>query len=138
MFIVEGRYESVVNLCRLASSARRTLTYTEAKEVHDALLACFLFGYLGPQRGKDVRSLVGPDTHVGCQVRGCTSRRDCLGNSIARVKVIGKPDKYVLTVSHHKTVKSMGIKQLILPSEISLLLDMYQAQAYPVLKHFPL
>ncbi|KAK9802846.1 hypothetical protein WJX73_007082 [Symbiochloris irregularis] len=120
-------------------SSTLLLPRIQAREVHDAVMACFLFAYIGPQRGIDVRSLIGPDNDKPCQFKTCLDARgECYGNSIQRVTDVGEDDAFVMYISHHKNVKSVGVRSIILPPDLTALLELYQCKAYPVLKAWAL
>lgn len=125
--IVESRQAFVLEVCE---SSTRELDIVAAREVHDSVMACFMFGFVGATRSQTVRTLISPDSNVRCQKRHC--KHKCMGNRIYRSQTV--QGKYMMIVSHHKTSRTRGVVQIILPPDLTRLLELYLSKAYPVMK----
>lgn len=110
---------------------RSWLTLGQAWHLHDVALACTLFGWLPPQRGQVLMTLL-PSCHEGpCPSPDCRQGA-CGGN---RLRCSADPTRLRLEVPHHKTDKTWGMLDFLLPSDVSALLILYLSKGYQVLRH---
>ncbi len=77
--IMAGARESVLNELRDSP-----MTLPLARRLHDALLGCFMFGWLPPQRPSCVRTLLSPFYRGPCMDPDCRKPQECQGNRILR------------------------------------------------------
>lgn len=76
-------------------SSGQPYTPVQARNIHDAALACCMFGYLPPVRLVCLRTLQLPNTN-GCLTPGCT-RHGCQGN-----RLLVKDGHFHMLLSHYK------------------------------------
>ena len=106
-----------------------SLTYDEARRLHDIALACCMFGWLPPPRASTLRTLCSTRHRGSCPDPDCTSD-SCWGNRI----YVGEGDRLVMDVPHHKSEKTWGTLHFVLPADLSALLIMYMNKGYDVLR----
>ena len=124
-----SKRDLVLDICARVSA----LSTGQARDLHDALLACFMFGWLPPTRSRCIRTLTGPHSSGPCSEEGCTLR-GCQGNRVHSVP--GQPGKLRLHLPHHKTVKSRGVLSLELPQDLADMVTLYMQRGYPVLSQY--
>ncbi len=77
--IMAGARESVLNELR-----NSPMTLPLARRLHDALLGCFMIGWLPPQRPSCVRTLLSPFHRGPCMDPDCRKPQECQDNRILR------------------------------------------------------
>ena len=106
------------------------LTPVQARFVHDVALACTMFGWLPPLRGKSIRTLCahwyrGQCQDADCNAEGCAGNRLCVMHD-SRLKLV---------LSHHKAEATWGVVQFFLPADLAALLLVHMDKACKVLTH---
>lgn len=105
----------------------------QAREVHDAMLCAFLFGYFPPVRISCMLSLQHPD-HVSmnpsaCLEAGCR-RAACCGNRVAGTAGGG----WRVQLYHHKTAnKTKDPIEFPLPQQLEELMSVLSKHCWPLL-----
>ena len=108
------------------------LNAAQARVLHDVALACTLFGWLPTQRGSILMGLL-PTWHLGpCPHADCSQPASCQGNGLA---VTQHSDRLTLHLPHHKSDKTWGPLQFLLPCDLSQLLRLYLSKGCRVLVH---
>ena len=99
-----------------------------AKALHDACLACMMFGYMPPVRSACLRELQIPDQAGRCPDQDCSSQ-SCRGNWLE-----WKQEELWLCLPHHKTQRKWdgASIDLCIPAELSQLLDIYLDRGHSV------
>ena len=106
-------------------------TPAQARFLHDVALACTMFGWLPPLRGKSVRTLC-TNLHRGpCQDPDCDSA-GCVGN---RVGVCLGSSRLSLVLSHHKAEATWGTLEYRMPVDLSALLSLHTGRGWSLLRH---
>ena len=111
-----------------------SVTDEEARIIHDAALACCIFGFLPPPRLTCLRDCVVPDYSGPCLHRDCKDRAACHGNQLLSPTDLS--DSMRFAFPHHKTAISKQRARPIkyeLPLDLSDLLELYLRVARPVL-----
>ena len=106
-----------------------SLTYDQARRLHDIALACCMFGWLPPPRSNTIRTLCSTRHRGPCPDPDCTSD-SCWGNRL----YVGEGNRLIMDVPHHKSDKVWGMLHFVLPADLSALLIMYMNKGYPVLR----
>ena len=103
-------------------------------QLHDALLACTIFGYLPPIRLACIRSLLhlsykGPCPHPDCTQEGCTGNR--------LVIISREPLSMAFKLPHHKNEKAWGqrVISFTLPPEYAELMLSFIGEPHKVGSH---
>lgn len=111
----EGKWLSAKQLVKLIDGAKddavRAMQQSEdvtvplSRQLHDAMLACTVFGYLPPLRLSCIRSLkhfayTGPCTEPCCSIPRCRGNRVCV--------VTSQPLQMTFELPHHKNEKAWG------------------------------
>lgn len=112
LYLIVSHKDKVVQACggRVHSD--------QARQLHDACLACLSFGYLPPVRAKALRTLRMPGQPEKCDECGCEK---CEGNCLHELR----NGKLRLVVSHHKTLRSHGVFRQTLPDELAEIVRLY-------------
>lgn len=104
--VMEGSRASV-----MAELQESPMTLGLARRLHDALLGCFMFGWLPPQRPSCVRTLLSPYYTGPCMDPDCRKPLECQGN-----KVHLRPDgSMYVELRHHKNVSKWGGRPISYP-----------------------
>lgn len=117
---------------QLGSQAR--VTHEEARIIHDAALACCIFGFLPPPRLSCLRECTLPGYSGRCMHPDCKEPGSCHGNRL--LSPAATSDSMSFDFPHHKTAISKQRARAIkyeLPLDLSDLLDLYLTVARPVL-----
>ncbi|KAK9831793.1 hypothetical protein WJX74_009426 [Apatococcus lobatus] len=128
-----------------AAACGDPITYQTARDLHDAALACCIFGFIPPPRLTCLRTCTVPSFDGQCMHSECKARSRCHGNQLLGSSTDGGSMSFHFP--HHKT--SIGKQQaraisFQLPAELSALLELYlrvgrpslmssQAQPHPFL-----
>ena len=106
-----------------------SLTYDQARRLHDIALACCMFGWLPPPRSSTIRTLCSTGHRGPCPEPDCSSE-SCWGNRL----YMGEGSRLIMDVPHHKSEKTWGMLHLVLPADLSALLILYLNKGYHVLR----
>lgn len=107
------------------------LSHAQARSLHDVALACTLFGWLPPQRGQVLMSMLPPWHAQRCPHPDCKDAV-CSGNSL---RTTADPARLRLQLPHHKTDKTWGKLEFVLPPDLSALLQLYLDKGCRVLRN---
>lgn len=99
-----------------------------SKALHDACMACMMFGYIPPIRSACLRELQIPDPAGTCLNQEC-SKQSCKGNRLE-----WKGEELWLCLPHHKTEKAWdgASIDICLPAELSELVRVYLDRGHRV------
>lgn len=114
---IQARVEAIVHKAKQALAecdARRLSRREAAALVHDALLACFFFGYLPPLRPSCVLATVGPHYQGPCTHPDCQHPSLCAGNRVLAARGAA-PGQWQLVFSHHKNSGKWGGQPIKMP-----------------------
>ena len=141
-----GSWMTAADLVRLILAAKENAeqlynsqgaTAAACRTLHDAVLACMLFGYLPPVRLSCIRTMTHPKYHGPCLHPDCNNEA-CRGNRlIVRSR---SPLQLCMDLPHHKNVSSWGYKaiNITVPSGLAELLYKYIGLPHQVLtQHLP-
>ena len=106
-------------------------TLPSSWQLHHALLACTIFGYMPPIRLACIRGLLHPSYKGPCPNPDCT-KEGCTGN---RLVIISKePLRMAFRLPHHKNEKAWGHRAIsfTLPQAYSELMLKYIEGAHKV------
>lgn len=111
------------------------LTVELSRQLHDAVLACIVFGYLPPLRLSCIRSL-RHFLYKGACIEPCCSIPGCRGNRVCLVSK--QPLRMALALPHHKNEKAWGHVgiDLVLPDELAQLLYKFLTQPHQKLRDY--
>ena len=109
-------------------------TLSTSRQLHDALLACTIFGFLPPLRLACIRSLLHPSYKGPCPHPDC-SREGCRGNRL--VIISREPVVLSLKIPHHKNEKAWGQRpiEFNLPQAYAELMLDFVVQGHKVWIH---
>ena len=112
-----------------------TVTVDLSRQLHDALLACTVFGYIPPLRLACIRSLLhflykGPCPEPGCRRPNCAGNRVCVLST--------EPLKMSFSLPHHKNETAWGgrVIDFTLPDEFAQLLHIFLRLPHQRLRSF--
>ena len=119
----------------LASHQR--VLFDDARDIHDATLACCIFGFIPPPRLSCLRECTVPSYNGPCLHPDCKQPSECRGNQLRSPEPGDTRLKFYF--AHHKTANSRQRARPIhfrLPQDLSDLLQLYLRHGRPVLvKH---
>lgn len=108
--------------------------HAAAQDIHDATLACCIFGFLPPPRLTCLRECILPDYTGPCLHPDCKDSAACRGNRL--VDLTGGSSRLGFSFPHHKTSNSRQRHRAIqftLPQELSDLVRLYLKVGRPML-----
>ena len=115
-----------------ACLAAASLSLSQARALHDITLLCLMFGWLPPIRIACLRTLIGPRDVVPCPLiaQGGCRLKFCKGNKVVPLA----NGNIKLHLPHHKQSKKQGELEMVLPADLSELLQLYLSKGVHVLR----